>query len=119
MFACLLVLVVAVETSGLARAIGPSATVHCCCGPHASARPCDCPDCPATLRRAAHHDLGAARLTADHCDGHSASEPGVLRVLAVVTPLVLLAAPELRGFFAFAPPSPLGGRAVDIGRPPP
>ena len=118
---CLLVLVVVGETSGVARAYGPGATVHCCCGAHASARPCPCPDCPVTLRRAPRHDVGAAQLTAPRdCDGASAGDPGVLHVVAIAPHArvaVAILAPA--GALAFAAPSPLSGRAVDVGRPPP
>ncbi len=119
-FACLLVVVVAVETSGVARAIGPAATVHCCCGAHASARPCPCPDCPVTLRRAAPKDVGDARIAADPgCDGHSAADPGVLTVLAVVAPLIAVVVPEPRAFVASYSRSSLHTRTLDVARPPP
>ncbi|HEX6839787.1 MAG TPA: hypothetical protein VF334_24595 [Polyangia bacterium] len=118
---CLLVLVVVGETSGVARAFGPGATVHCCCGAHASARPCPCPDCPVTLRRAPRHDLGAAQLTPPRdCDGAGAGDPGVLHVVALAPHArFAVAIPAPAGALAFAAPSPLAGRAVDVGRPPP
>ncbi len=121
LFVCLLALVVIGETSGVARAFGPGATVHCCCGAHASARPCPCPECPVTLRRAPRHDLGDARLTAPpDCDGADAGDPGVLHVVAVApAPLPAVAAPAPSPRLAFAAPSRLFGRAVDVGRPPP
>ncbi|HSN31816.1 MAG TPA: hypothetical protein VLU41_03960 [Ideonella sp.] len=117
----LLVLVVVGETSGVARAFGPSATVHCCCGVHASARPCRCPDCPVALRRALRHDLGAAQLLATHdCDGNDGGDPGVLHVVAIAPRVpAAAAAPSPMDALAFAAPSPLRGRAVDVGRPPP
>ena len=120
-FALLLVLVVVGETSGVARAYGPGATVHCCCGAHASARPCPCPDCPVTLRRAPRHDIGAAQLSAAReCDGADAGDPGTLHVLAIAPPVrFAVATPAPTGALAFAAPSPLRGRAVDVGRPPP
>jgi len=118
---CLLVLVVVGETSGMARAIGPGATVHCCCGAHASARPCPCPDCPVTLHRAAPHDIGAARMTAAHdCSGGDAGDPGVLSVRAIAPELFsAVAAPHPRRFAYVPVASPFRTRAVDIGRPPP
>ena len=118
---CLLVLVVVGETSGVARAFGPGATVHCCCGAHASARPCPCPDCPVALRRAARHDIGDARLAAAHdCSGASAEEAGVLSVLAVAprAPLAVATIDPVRLAYT-ATASPLRSRAVDVGRPPP
>ncbi|HEX9100948.1 MAG TPA: hypothetical protein VF997_02025 [Polyangia bacterium] len=118
---CLLVFVVVGETSGVARALGPGATVHCCCGAHASARPCPCPDCPVTLRRAPRHDVGDARLGAAHdCAGATAGDPGVLHVVAIAPRARLaVASSPPTGRLAFAAPSPLRGRAVDVGRPPP
>ncbi|HEY1585947.1 MAG TPA: hypothetical protein VGH63_09690 [Polyangia bacterium] len=117
----LLVLVVVVETSGVARAIGPGETVHCCCGSHAAARPCPCPDCPVTLRRAAPHDIGAAQLSAAHdCSGGDAGDPGVLAVRAIAPILALaVAAPRPRRFAYVVASAPVRTRAVDIGRPPP
>jgi hypothetical protein len=120
LFACALVLLVLGEASGVARAFGPGSTVRCCCGPHAAARPCPCPDCPVTrLRKPRHAD--EARLTADHnCAGTTVDDPGILQVLAVVAPpLAPLAAPQPRGTIASSTPQPLRTRAVDIGRPPP
>jgi hypothetical protein len=119
---CLLVLVVLGETSGVARAIGPTETVHCCCGSHAAARPCPCPDCPVTLRRAAPHDIGNPQLTAarDCSGGGDAGDPGVLAVRAIAPALFsALAAPHPRRFAYVAVASPFRTRAVDIGRPPP
>jgi hypothetical protein len=118
---CLLVFVVIGETSGVARAFGPGATVHCCCGAHASARPGPCPDCPVTLRRAPRHDIGAAQLTAaPDCTGADAGDPGVLHVVAIAPPAPLAVANRAPATaLAFAAPSPLRGRAVDVGRPPP
>ncbi|MGZ3439085.1 MAG: hypothetical protein ACXVDD_06205 [Polyangia bacterium] len=117
----LLVLVVVGETSGVARAFGPGSSVHCCCGTHAAARPCPCPDCPVTLHRAPPRDEGDARLAAGRdCSGATADDAGVLTVLAVAPrPLFAVAAPELVGAAYVAAPTPLRGRAVDVGRPPP
>ncbi len=116
-----LALVVVGETSGVARAFGPGATVHCCCGAHASARPCPCPDCPVTLRRAPRHDLGDARLTAaPDCDGADAGDPGVLHVVAIAPAApAAIGTPSPSRALAFAAPSSLCSRAVDVGRPPP
>ena len=121
MLVCLLVLVVVGETSGIARAIGPGETVHCCCGAHAAARPCPCPDCPVTLRRARPHNLGAAQLTAARdCSGGDAADPGVLAVRATAPEGVFaIAAPHPRRFAYAVATSPFGTRAVDVGRPPP
>jgi hypothetical protein len=121
LFVLLLVIVVVGETSGVARAFGPGSSVHCCCGTHAAARPCPCPDCPVTLHRAAPHDIGAATLAAGRdCNGAAADEVGVLTVLAIAPhALYPFAAPAAVGAAFFAPPSPLRGRAVDVGRPPP
>lgn len=118
---CLLVLAFVGESSGVARAFGPGATVHCCCGAHAAARPCPCPDCPVTLRRAPRHNLGAPQFTAaPDCDGSGARDPGILHVVAVAPHArVAVAVPSPIAVLAFAAPSPLRTRAVDIGRPPP
>ncbi|MCA1664522.1 MAG: hypothetical protein LC659_09670 [Myxococcales bacterium] len=118
---CLLVLVLVGETSGVARAIGPGTIVRCCCGAHATARPCPCPDCPVTLRRAAQHDVGAARLTAAHdCSGADAGDPGVLAVRAIApASRDFVTAPHPRRFAYVFVASPVRTRAVDIGRPPP
>jgi hypothetical protein len=117
----LLVLVVVGETSGVARAFGPGSSVHCCCGTHAAARPCPCPDCPVTLHRAPTRDEGDARLAAGRdCDGASADDVGVLRVLAVAPRTIFaFAAPDPIGAADVTAPTPLRGRAVDVGRPPP
>lgn len=118
---CLLAVIVLGETSGVARAYGPGATVHCCCGAHASARPCPCPDCPVTLRRAPRHDIGAAQLAAaPDCDGSALHDPGILHLVALASHAPFsVAAPAPHGALAFAAPSALCSRAVDIGRPPP
>jgi hypothetical protein len=118
---CLLVLVVLGETSGVARAIGPNETVHCCCGSHAAARPCPCPDCPVTLRRAAPHDIGAAQFIAAHdCTGGDPGDPGVLAIRAVSPDRSHpIAAPHPHRLAYVAVTSPFRTRAVDIGRPPP
>src|SRR4051812_36518695 len=107
--ALLLVLAVIGETSGVARAFGPGSTVHCCCGTHASARPCPCPDCPVTLHRAAPHDIGDAQLAAGRdCNGSTSDDAGVLSVLAVVADTMFaVAAPAFSGAAYVAPPAPL------------
>ena len=117
----LLVVVVLGEASGVARAFGPGSSVHCCCGTHSAARPCPCPDCPVTLHRAAPRDVGDARLAAGHdCNGSAADEVGVLTMLAVAPHTMLaVAAPAPIGAAHVAAPTPLVGRAVDVGRPPP
>lgn len=118
---CLLVVALVGETSGVARAFGPGATVHCCCGAHASARPCPCPDCPVTLRRAPAHDVGASQLAAAReCDGADAGDPGVLHVVAVSprAPSSIAAPPPTGALDSFAP-SALRTRSVDPTRPPP
>ncbi|MCU1278854.1 MAG: hypothetical protein JWM53_2400 [bacterium] len=121
MLVLLLALVVVGESSGVARAFGPGSTVHCCCGTHSAARPCPCPDCPVTLHRATPHDVGDARLAAGRdCNGSSADEVGVLGMLAVAPHAIFAAlAPDAIGAAHVAAPSPLHGRAVDVGRPPP
>lgn len=121
LFACVLVLALLGETSGVARAYGPGAWVHCCCGIHSSARPCRCDTCPVAKLRtpAVEHDDGRV-AGARHCDGSVAGDPGVLRVVATLTELP--APPSLPLSLAatfFAEPTPLRGRAVDVGRPPP
>lgn len=118
---CLLLIVFVGETSGVARAFGAAATVRCCCGAHASARPCPCPDCPVTLRRAAPHDLGSARFAAAAgCAGSAGDDIGLLRVAAVAprAPFVL-GRPAALVMRPVAASSVLRTRAVDVGRPPP
>jgi hypothetical protein len=117
----LLVLVVVGETSGVARAFGPGSSVHCCCGTHSAARPCPCPDCPVTLHRAPPSDAGDARVAAGRdCNGASSDDVGVLTVLAVAPRMIFaVAAPNPIGAAHVDAPTPLRGRAVDVGRPPP
>jgi hypothetical protein len=120
--ACLLALLVLGEVSGVARAFGPGATVHCCCGGHASARPCPCPDCPAAVVRAprAHGAPAQARLDGRNCDGSSTTDdPGVLRVLAALPALSELSPAPVRGVVDFVPPVALSDRSPDPSRPPP
>jgi hypothetical protein len=117
---CVLVLLMWGETSGLARAFGPGSTVHCCCGTHASARPCPCPDCPVTILRA--HDAGDhdTRLTAGRdCSGSRLDDPGILTVvaLAVVTPS--LAPPLTHAPATFPSAIAFTDRNPDVPRPPP
>jgi hypothetical protein len=121
LFACVLVLLVIGESSGVARAFGLSSDVTCCCGTHASARPCGCRACPAAPHR---HRLAAEgdQLTATHdCDGGGhAAAPGVLAVRALPPTLVAVVdLPALVGLIARATPLCRAGRAVDVGRPPP
>ena len=118
---CLLVLALVGETSGVARAFGPGATVRCCCGAHASARPCPCPDCPVTLRRAPARNAGPSHIGAARaCDGADAGDPGVLHVVAVSPRAPFsIAAPFATGALASFAPSPLRTRALDPTRPPP
>jgi hypothetical protein len=119
LFACLLVALVVVETSGLARAFGPGATVHCCCGAHSSARPCPCPDCPVSLHRAPAHVDETRVATAPDCHGHHAGDPGVLTVLAIVAAPLALPIPTPLLARVFATPSTPPSRTVDVARPPP
>lgn len=114
----LLVLLVVGETSGIARAFGPGATIHCCCGDHSVARPCPCPDCPVLLRRA-HSHQDARVVAARDCTGSSVDDPGVLQVVAVA--LALPSLPSLAPAVAVrwtAPRAP-SDRLPDSARPPP
>lgn len=121
---CALVLLVIGETSGVARAFAPGATVPCCCGAHSAARPCPCPDCPVSLHRPPRDDHGQraqVRLAAGRdCEGAAADEPGLLTVvaLAALEPTSVWAPRAVRRL-GYAAPLPLHGRAVDVGRPPP
>lgn len=117
---CLLALVVLGETSGVARAFGPGAIVHCCCGAHSTARPCPCPDCPVTLRRERPRDAGPSQLAAAHgCDGADASDPGVLHVVAVAPDLpAAVAAPSPTSTLRWPSPALLQTRSLDTNRPP-
>lgn len=121
LFACVLALVVVGEASGVARAMGRGARVRCCCGSHASARPCRCPSCPTTRVRARSFDPTDGHLCAARdCDGDGAADPGVLRVLATpaaAPPAPAAPCPPRR--LALAAPLPLRGRLLDAARPPP
>jgi hypothetical protein len=119
--ACLLALIVLGELSGVARAFGPGATVHCCCGAHASARPCPCPDCPAGVGRAGrrHRPATPPVLDGRNCDGSHADDAGVLQVLAALPALPMLAALPVRRRDDLPIPLALHGRAPDPTRPPP
>lgn len=121
LLACLLALVVLGESSGVARAFGPGSTVDCCCGEHAAARPCHCATCPVTKLRTRSTDPADGHVCPPRdCDGHTAGDPGVLRVLATPTPaLPALAAPLAFARVVFAAPLPLRSRILDAGRPPP
>ncbi|MDB4969558.1 MAG: hypothetical protein JWN44_5247 [Myxococcales bacterium] len=116
---CVLVLLVLGETSGLARAFGPGSTVHCCCGTHASARPCPCPDCPVTMLRAAAHDHATRLMAGRDCRGERSDDPGVLTVVALVAAAPALDAPLLRATLDFVSPSAILDRFSDVARPPP
>ena len=116
-----IVLLLVGESSGLARAFGPGSTIDCCCGPHSTARPCRCPDCPVSSRRTLHAAPAGDHLFADHgCDGAGADEAGVLSVLALpFAPPPATAAPRVAGFVAALPVLIRSGRALEVDRPPP
>jgi hypothetical protein len=119
--ACVLALLVLGEVSGVARAYGPGSSVHCCCGEHASARPCPCAACPSRRVRSAggvapvQSCLGAGR----DCHGASADDPGVLLMLAALSSPPALAASVDGGRLELPAPRRLVGRALDLRRPPP
>jgi len=89
--ALLLMLLMLVETAGLAQAFGQDARVHCCCGPHAAARRCRCPSCPVKKRRFQGASLSAGGGCSDQVssDGrllvqaHLASPRLAVRVAAI------------------------------------
>jgi hypothetical protein len=120
LLACLLVLLVVGESSGLARAFSQKSAVSCCCGSHWAARPCRCPDCPASARKRTVTPSGD-HLLADHdCDGAGSDDATVLSVVAVVMAQPSAArAPgpvaALRGATVLV----RSGRAVEVDRPPP
>jgi hypothetical protein len=117
--ACLLTLLVLGEVSGVARAFGPGATVHCCCGAHMSARPCPCPDCPAARVRLPHKREAARLDAARNCDGASADDPGVLQVLAALPSPPAIVVTSTRAAVALVAPTRLRSRTLDPTRPPP
>ena len=119
LLAVLLAALVLLEGSGLARAFGEGATVHCCCGDHSAARRCRCKACPTARRGATARADGDRLAAARECDGVS-GDAGVLMIVAVpapVTALLPVQPPAVR-VFATAPP-PLIDRAPDFARPPP
>jgi hypothetical protein len=116
-----IVLLLVGESSGLARAFGRGSTIDCCCGPHSTARPCRCPDCPVSARRTLRAAPAGDHLLADHgCDGAGADEAGVLTVLAL--PLgapPATAGPRFAGFVTAPSVLVRSGRALELDRPPP
>jgi hypothetical protein len=120
-FAVAIVLLLVGESSGLARAFGAGSTIDCCCGPHSTARPCRCPDCPVSSRRTLHAAPTGDHLFADHgCDGAGADEAGVLAVLALpLSAPPATAGPRFAGFVAALAVLVRSGRALEVDRPPP
>jgi hypothetical protein len=121
LLAVAIVLLLAGESSGLARAFGPGSSITCCCGPHSTARPCRCPDCPVSTRRTLHAAPPGDHLFADHgCDGAGADDPGVLTVLALpLTTPPATAGPRFAGVVATPALVIRSGRALEVDRPPP
>jgi hypothetical protein len=113
----LLVLLVG-ETSGVARAFGPGSTVRCCCGPHASARPCPCPDCPVMRLRAHEHEAWAAAV-GPNCSGARDEDPGILSIVALALAPPALAIHTTAVSLAFASPLAPRTRPLEADRPPP
>jgi hypothetical protein len=119
---CLLVLVLAAESAGAARAFGRAATVDCCCGAHAVARPCACRSCPVGARRVRRgRPVGDGR---DHlrpvrpCGGDGA-DPGRLAMPALAVGPPSLQTPRAAPPVCFGPPASPRGRRPDAARPPP
>lgn len=113
-----IVALLVVETAGVARAFGRGARVSCCCGTHATARPCKCKRCPAA-RQHARDDGGGDRLAAGRdCDGDVVGDE-VLKPLAVVTrPLWPRLRRPGRRLPARVPAAPTV-RLIEAERPPP
>jgi hypothetical protein len=118
LLACVLLLLVVGETSGVARAFGPGSTVRCCCGPHASARPCPCPDCPVMRLRAHRHEASAAAL-GRNCSGPRDDDPGILSIVALAVTPPALAVDRIGVAFALASAPAPRVRWLDAARPPP
>lgn len=115
----LLAALVLLEGSGVARAFGHTASVQCCCGNHAKARPCGCRSCPAKRGRA--DDASAPELSeAAPCSGGAIEDGAILQVVAEPpAPAPLLSPAPPAGALAFAALAPPSSRALDPVRPPP
>jgi len=123
LLACLLSLLVLIETGGIARALG-HASVSCCCGEHARARPCQCKACPVARSQsraalAARAAIGDRLSASRACTGGD-DEAGVLVPLAIAPANVLaVAAPAPAGRLFARPSRPFAERVLEAGRPPP
>jgi hypothetical protein len=113
-----LAVVILLETGGVARALGGSARIDCCCGVHSSARGCHCRECPVKLRKE-RVDLGAAQLgSARDCSG-GADEPGVLAVVALLESVPTVTAPAVQSALVDPIVRAWRPRFVSPVRPPP
>jgi len=118
LLACLLTVLVLLETGGVARAIA-GADIACCCGHHSAARKCGCKSCPIVKRRAPRELIGDQLDSARDCQGGSSDQALVLQVTALVVVAAPLLAPRpIRAPLGLALVIP-EGRRTGADRPPP
>lgn len=113
----LLAVLVLVESGGAARAFS-GALIHCCCGDHSAARPCDCNACP-LKHRAVHEREGDHVEHGTPCDGGGREQMLILVVTALTPPAIALAVPRAVRTPSLSPPAMPPDRCTDAERPPP
>lgn len=116
--ALVLMLLVVIETGGLARAFAADASVHCCCGEHSAARRCDCKSCPVSLRG---HRAAATgdRLTGGGPCRHATVDGAVLIMLALEAPALPVLASDPPARAPCPLPAALVSAIMSADRPPP
>jgi len=116
-FSLLLIGLFVVETAGVARAFGRGSLTQCCCGAHATARPCHCRSCPAKRHRRAPE--GPARLGADGGCHESLVVDGTMVPLALRVAPPSLPMPARAEVRFVAAPLVVLGHVEESLRPPP